>query len=87
MTKLVSLFGSDPWEIPRHRLVLGEVLGKGAFGQVVMADLVQGQRSEVNGTQGQDMPTTKVAVKMLLGLCSYITFAIFITWIGVFLYY
>ena len=28
------------WEFPEHRLILGEVLGSGAFGQVVKADAI-----------------------------------------------
>ncbi|KAG8197398.1 hypothetical protein JTE90_013518 [Oedothorax gibbosus] len=45
----------DPaWEFPRDRLVLGSVLGEGAFGQVVQAE-----------ARDEDNTTRVVAVKML----------------------
>lgn len=43
------------WEVPRDSIVLGQVLGSGAFGRVVEAT-VSGLRSH---------PTTKVAIKMV----------------------
>lgn len=43
------------WEVPRDSIVLGQVLGSGAFGRVVEAT-VSGLRSQ---------PTTKVAIKMV----------------------
>uniref|UniRef100_A0A3P8UR35 receptor protein-tyrosine kinase n=1 Tax=Cynoglossus semilaevis TaxID=244447 RepID=A0A3P8UR35_CYNSE len=49
----------DPvWELPRDRLVLGKILGKGCFGQVVLAEAMGLDKNK---------PTriTKVAVKML----------------------
>ncbi|XP_077360523.1 platelet-derived growth factor receptor beta-like isoform X2 [Festucalex cinctus] len=47
---------SVSWEIPRDKIELGEVLGSGAFGRVVEA--------EVSGLL-QDQKTTRVAVKMV----------------------
>ncbi|XP_077402889.1 platelet-derived growth factor receptor beta-like isoform X2 [Vanacampus margaritifer] len=47
---------SASWEIPRKNIELGEVLGSGAFGRVVEA--------EVSGLL-QDQKTTRVAVKMV----------------------
>ncbi|XP_037920343.1 fibroblast growth factor receptor homolog 1-like isoform X1 [Hermetia illucens] len=44
------------WEIPRHQLVLGDTLGEGAFGRVVMAEAL--------GIEGHGKSTI-VAVKMV----------------------
>lgn len=50
----------DTFEFPREKLKLGDVLGEGAFGQVVKAN--------ADGMTGGS--TTTVAVKMLKGECS-----------------
>ena len=66
LTTAFLLTTSDPWEIPRQRLRLGEVLGKGAFGQVVVGELFS---APTTGVVDEQHPgnSTKVAVKMLLG--------------------
>ena len=46
------------WEVPRNKVITGEVIGQGSFGEVV-----QGKVSELQGREG----TTKVAIKRLKG--------------------
>ena len=67
-------FDSDTWEVSRENLVVGEVLGRGAFGQVVQGQLFSSRRPSPtsvlgghgNGHLADDTEVT-VAVKMLLG--------------------
>lgn len=47
------------WEIPRDKLVLGKVLGEGAFGKVVIGEAIDLLKHDSKVT---------VAVKMLKGL-------------------
>ena len=62
-----SLPLDEKWEFPRDRLVLGEGLGEGAFGQVVKAEAYGGignnGGSSIN-SNNSNSPVT-VAVKML----------------------
>ena len=46
------------WEVPRERLSIEKIIGKGAFGQVAKATV-----ENLRGTQGKET----VAVKMLKG--------------------
>lgn len=60
-------FELDPaWEVDRSTLVLGKILGEGAFGRVVMAEIV-GSSSNSSGANKHEKGRTiaTVAVKML----------------------
>ena len=50
--------GTRSWEVPREKVIIDKIIGKGAFGQVV-----QGKSFELRGGE----KTATVAIKMLKG--------------------
>lgn len=68
-----EIIGRDEWEISRHLIVLGEVLGQGAFGQVrkaelqVTDDFLRSRHHLAKRANHSEANRMTVAVKMLIG--------------------